>query len=442
MPEISIRNFSCIQSASFTLQRLNIIIGPQGSGKSVTTKLVYFFAEIPQSAVRHAEDGLNFSEYKKILQKDFSIWFPPSAWGGERFLINYTDNNFSIRIMRRQSGGNPTDDVTIKFSKEFEDCYDFSLNLFKETRAATIVKVESPDRTFARDALEISWRTRDEVWKKYRLNLSETLISDQTFIPAGRAFFTSIGRLVAGIEHAGSLDPATLKFAKMFAGWRDQLESYRTHLIASDDHQKLRDRVMQELFGGTVQSKRDSEFIEMLDGRKVPFSSLSSGQQELLPIWYFLDNIMLMDAFYASRPKRISRERESQIVYIEEPEAHLFPEAQSLLVDVMVEILLGGSKGRSLIVTTHSPYIMARLNVLLKAGQISRRRRKNKELGEIVDRAKWLQQSDVAALSIEDGKLRSIMDETEGLIDAGFLDAISNITSEKFLALLELEASI
>lgn len=442
MPEISIRNFSCIQNANIVLKRINILIGPQGSGKSVTTKLIYFFADIPQDSLRHAEDGLPLSDYKKHLQKIFSIWFPPPAWGREKFHLNYTNGNYSIRIMRRTSGGAPTDEVTIKLSKQFEDSYAFSLRLFSDIKSSKLSSAETVDQSFARDVLETSWRTRDEAWNFYRKTLGSGIVNSQTFIPAGRAFFTSIGRLVAGIEHAGSLDPATLRFAKLFASWRDRLESYRPHFSESDSYHKIRRRVMSELFGGIVQSKRDLEYIEMADGRRVPFSSLSSGQQELLPIWYFLDNLMLMDAFYLSRPKRAAPERDSQLIYIEEPEAHLFPEAQSRLLDTLVEVVVGGNKARLLIVTTHSPYIMTKLNVLLKAGQISRRRKKNKELSDIVDRSRWLQASDVAALSIEDGCVKSIMDDDLELVDAAFLDSISDATAEQFDALLDLEESL
>jgi hypothetical protein len=439
MPELTIRNFSCIQSASFAIKRLNVIIGPQGSGKSVTTKLVYFFADLFQGSLRHAEDGLSLSDYKKALQKSFSIWFPVSAWGNERFNITYLDSQLNVRVMRRVSKGNLSDDVTITLSKAFEDSYNFVLNLFLEARTASLGSV---DRQLARDTLEFSWRTRDSARKHFRKSLGADIIQSQTFIPAGRAFFTSIGRLVAGIEHAGSLDPATLKFARIFASWRDQISAIRPQVADNGDYENLRIRVMTDLFGGIVQSKRDSEYIEMRDGRKVPFSSLSSGQQELLPIWYFLDNTMFWDAFFRSRSRRNDDGPDAELIYIEEPEAHLFPSSQSLLLDILVEIVLSGSKYRRLIITTHSPYIMSELNVLLKAGQLSRRKRRVAELGKIVDRSRWLNINDVAAVSIEGGVLCSIIDPDSELVDARFLDSISDVTSKRFDSLLDLEDQI
>lgn len=445
MPEITIENFSCIKSAQIKLRRLNIIIGPQGSGKSVTTKLIYFFSDILLDSIQYAEDGVSLANYKKVLQKRFNLWFPPTAWGDKKFFLNFVDQKHTIRVMRRVSGGSLADDVNIKLSKEFEDSYEFALSLFERAKEAQLGEPDDGTASLARNLLEESWRTRDESMNYMRRAMGDGLVTIQTFIPAGRAFFTSIGRLVAGIEHAGSLDPATLRFAKIFANWRDRLDSFSPRFIETSDYKSVRLRMMAELFEGVVQSKRDLEYIEMNDGRRVPFSSLSSGQQELLPLWYFMDNMMLMDAFRSSRAKTSRRtappSKDGQLVYIEEPEAHLFPAAQSKLFDSLIEVVIGGDTGRNLIITTHSPYIMTRLNVLLKAGQLGRRRTRAKEVSEVVDRAIWLNGSDVLALSIEEGIVKSIMDDNMGLVDASFLDSISETNAEDFERLLELEHS-
>jgi predicted ATP-dependent endonuclease of OLD family len=199
---------------------------------------------------------------------------------------------------------------------------------------------------------------------------------------------------------------------------------------------------MNFLFDGRVHTKRDAEYIEMKDGRKVPFSSLSSGQQELMPIWYFLDNILINDVMEGRRPRGASARRGKHLIYIEEPEAHLFPNAQSALMDSLIGGILGERSGRNLVITTHSPYIMTKLNVFLKAGQISRRKKKNVELNAIVPRSCWLRRDQISAWSIENGNLQSIMDDDEGLIDAQYLDEVSDILSAEFDALLDLESSL
>lgn len=435
MPKIQINKFSCIDYAELDLKKVNVIIGPQGSGKSLIAKLTYFMGDIIISMLSSVEDELSLKDFEKRICKSFIIWFPPSAWGGERFLINYTNGNFSVRILRRKTSGNLTDEVTVKFSKWFEGHYKNALAAYGAVSNEDELPNEDEDYHIS-SALERSYRIRSKIWGALQTTSGEDVVQSQMFIPAGRAFFTSIGRMVAGIEHAGSLDPATLRFARLFASWRDR-SGFEVRSLRMPEFQSLRRKVMREFFGGLVQSKRESEYIEMDDGRRVPFSSLSSGQQELLPIWYFLDSIMSANEIIERRPRGVLRKGE--IIYIEEPEAHLFPDAQSNLVDVLVSNVVGRGSGRKLIVTTHSPYIMMRLNVLLKAGAISRRRKRNKKLGSIVPRDAWIDVEDFNAVKISNGRLSSIIDEEEGLVDAEFLDGISDSISRDFDELLDLE---
>ena len=383
----------------------------------------------------------SYSEFKQSLERSFSVWFPSQAWGSKRFLINYTDGELQCRVMRRKISRKLSDEVKINLSPWIDEIYQNAFLAFSELKTDNN-RLLSTDDISAHSQLERAWRVRAKVRSSIEEKASGYSCFQQTFIPAGRAFFTSIGRLVAGIEHAGSLDPATLKFARLFARWRD-----RSGFFVSDRNvaeiNEFRNRTMLKLFGGKIQNKREAEFIEMEDGRKVPFSSLSSGQQELLPIWYFIDNLITMDALNSQRRGKDAK-GEKEIVYIEEPEAHLFPESQATLLDILIANVLGSPNGsdRKLIITTHSPYLMSRLNVLIKAGTISRRKKRNKDINEIVPRSSWLKLEEITIQSIQEGKLVSIIDPEEGLIDAHFLDMISDSISKDFVELLNIEDSI
>jgi predicted ATP-dependent endonuclease of OLD family len=153
-----------------------------------------------------------------------------------------------------------------------------------------------------------------------------------------------------------------------------------------------------------------------------------------------MDYFNEMDAFRPVGTARVlSRLRE--LVYIEEPEAHLFPSAQSLLMEFLIGSVVSEKNHRSLIITTHSPYIMSKLNVFLKAGQLSRRRKRNQDINEIVPRECWLSEKQLAAFALEDGKLRDILD-ADGLIDGSYLDEISEQISREFSQLLQIESEI
>lgn len=437
MPSLHINEFSCIDSAELDISKINIIIGPQGSGKSVTTKMLNFCADIPLSFVGAAEKGLSFSDYKKFLGRQFTLWFPPQAWGGGRSKIAYLAGDFSVRILRRTRHSRPSDEVAIKFSDWFEHAYNNAVLAFNTQN-------ESLDRQPTLEAgifEDPSYRTREKLMQDISKVMGSEYISGQTFVPAGRAFFTSIGRLVAGFEHAGALDPVTLKFARLFANLRDRIGNERFLSRRSSDEAVAKRRLfMQSMFGGQIKNDGETEFVEAADGRKIPFTSLSSGQQELLPIWSLVDFYLQQDEYLQRSRTRASR-LSNQLIYIEEPEAHLFPSAQSMLMELLIGELVGSS-GRSIMLTTHSPYVLSKLNVFLKAGQLARRKKKNQAINEIVPRSCWVDISEISAYAIKDRKLVSIIDLDEELIDAEYLDEISGDIALDYSSLLEIEAGL
>src|SRR5690606_10390639 len=104
----------------------------------------------------------------------------------------------------------------------------------------------------------------------------------------------------------------------------------------------------QSLLGGKYKNEDDRESFEMDDGREVPLSALSSGQQELLPL-------ALTMAPYLT-------DERNRLIYIEELEAHLFPTAQSQIVKSFVSALMRPKSRVEIVLTTHSPYVLATLN--------------------------------------------------------------------------------
>lgn len=422
---LNIDDFSCIKTARFELAPVTVLIGPQGSGKSVTTKLLYFFIDVLARQYATADRGDDMDDFKKDTVRLFKSWFPPAAWGRKRFNISFASGPFTVRVLRRTSKGLPTDDVTITFSEFFRHQYAQLVDDYNDFRATKVSKSSDLHRSS-----EGSWKIREKSASILAAELGSSYIQFQTFVPAGRAFFTSIGRLVAAVDQGSSLDPVTLRFAKLFASLRD----YASRGIRFDDGHAVnfarRQSVMRELFGGDIKFEREIEFVETLDGRRVPFGALSSGQQELLPMWMLID-------FYADRSVS-ANDKSGELFYIEEPEAHLFPAAQSTLMDFLIGQLVSKRLQRNLILTTHSPYILAKLNNYLKAGSIGRSKRRMAEVAEIVPKEAWLTPSRVRAYAMVDGVLTNLID-ADGLIDAHYIDSVSDDVGRTFSALLDVE---
>ena len=423
MITLDIDNFSCITKAKFELAPVTVLIGPQGSGKSVTTKLIYFCIDILSLQYDWASRQTPIDEVKKDISKLFSIWFPPSAWGLNKSKIFFQAGDYTIRFMRRSRKGSFSDEMSVVFSSFFEDQYKLLCEAYQK-----VTTLEDQENIFLKNP-DKTWRVQEGWEKKLKLSLGSNFFENQTFIPAGRAFFTSIGRIVAAIEQGSSLDPITIRFAKLFANIRDFSSRGLFFRRYTNDDLKIRNSFTEKLFNGYIKFEKDSEYIETIDGRKIPFSALSSGQQELFPMWLLLD-------YYSMQ--RSSDNSMGDLFYIEEPEAHLFPNAQSIFMDFLVGRLVSKKEDRNLIITTHSPYILSKLNNFLKAGKLGKIRKNYTAVSNIVPRDCWLNASRVRAYALQNGELINILD-TDGMIDGFYIDSVSQEVAETFEKLLDIE---
>ena len=252
----------------------------------------------------------------------------------------------------------------------------------------------------------------------------------QLFIPAGRSFFTSMGKAVAAFEQGGVLDPATIYFGRVLANIRESLATDRYAYARYGRHSS---RQMDEfivlsrqLFGGTMKFSRDREYVETDDGRTIPFSFLSSGQQELLPLWLAIEYWVLPPT-------------SNQVVYIEEPEAHLFPSAQNALMELLAQIVTSKLNKTDILITTHSPYLLSKINNLLKAGALATKAPGLRgRINSIIKKGAWLHADGVSAYAILDQETKPILDN-DGLVDGAYLDEVSEQISREFNSLLGME---
>jgi hypothetical protein len=127
------------------------------------------------------------------------------------------------------------------------------------------------------------------------------------------------------------------------------------------------------------------------------------------------------------------------LVYLEEPEANIFPETQYELVRLFAWLSHEPTLDFSWVITTHSPYILSAFNNLIEAGQAARNNPTlHDEVARIIPERYWIKEGDFKAYAIEDGKLRSILNES-GFIEGNYLDQVSEVIGNEFDELLRLE---
>jgi len=247
----------------------------------------------------------------------------------------------------------------------------------------------------------------------------------QLFVPAGRSFFTSLAKAIPVFERSGMLDPITVRFGEFFLSAKQRLGGARSYIYPEPRRNAEVKSSMENFFGGKIVFRRDDEFIETKDGRLIPLPFLSSGQQELLPLWFSIEQAALHD-------------RDNFNLYIEEPEAHIFPTTQNLLVESLSAYLIGGKKNANIIMTTHSPYVLSKINNLIKAAVVGAKRGKASAVSEVIPRSAWMEPSAVSAYALQSGKLVPLIDQ-EGFIDSDFLDGVSGAIAEEYMRLVDIE---
>jgi hypothetical protein len=420
MLRLTVENFSCIKSAELVVHPLTILIGPQASGKSVLSKLVYFFIEQVNDQYKALLEGQPFDEFTANIKASFAEWFPTAAWGDGKFKIGFDMGLYQIKLSRTSYDDAVKDGIRMWTSTVAKEHYRKAAELLRSLRSKAPHKRGLPEYA---SELDIQWKLREACDDLLRKDLGRDAITTQTFIPAGRSFFTTLGRAFIAFDQSKTLDPATLNFGRLYANITTRVRFRSQAARLSQFEMDL-----AGMLGGQIVWQGNEARFKCDDGRVVPFGALSSGQQELLPL--------------VSTLTVLANQNESRsLVFIEEPEAHLFPESQSRLIATLAQLVNDGKNPRTLFITTHSPYVLSKINNLLKAGSLAGRLSgvKAEQLASIIPAAKQLKLHAVMAYALIDGVLKPVVDVETGLVDAEYLDSASGRIGDEFSDLLELE---
>lgn len=121
-------------------------------------------------------------------------------------------------------------------------------------------------------------------------------------------------------------------------------------------------------------------------------------------------------------------------LFIEEPEQNLFPNIQQKFVYELLEMLQKDDSESSLLVTTHSPYVLFAINNCMMGGLV--RNNVPEEKRESFESYKsWIDPKKVSIYEIHDGKLKNIQDE-DGIIEDNYLNQAYKENSAEYLSLL------
>lgn len=256
------------------------------------------------------------------------------------------------------------------------------------------------------------------------------------YIPAGRSMMTLFSSQlmymysVMNDDQKRSLDYCTQDYLERIMQLKPSFSSSIETLIKdkieltdikiNKENLKQCADLMKQILHGEYRNVDGEERLQVSQDRYVKINFASSGQQEA--VW-----ILNVVFYYLLNNKKT-------FFIIEEPESHLFPDAQKLMTEF---ISLAKNGGNKVLLTTHSPYILGTINNMLYANRISKKVNKSK-VEKIMNRLKWLQFEKLSAYYVESGVIRSCLDKEFESIDNEVIDGVSDVINSDYDRMLEL----
>lgn len=431
MEKLHVKRFLGLRDVRLEVLPITILIGQQASGKSVLAKVLFHCRSLPEILLEQAFEGVSRKSFEKAFLTRFCEYFPATSWSKDKFEIAYETHNLFVRITKTSSSLNASTELLLEYSP-----------WLAEEFHRVQKKYEAGKKPGIRPAQLEQYRLREQVTAdlfKVLKRRCDSLPTSQLFIPAGRAFFAILqNNIFSFLSSANAIDPFLGHFGQYFEMMKHlSSESFmEVNKQAFKDFQGV-ERYCRDVVCGEYIVEKGKDYLKTIDGRKITLANASSGQQESLPLSLMLKlqaiNFPMRFPFGADIGNRSA-------IYIEEPEAHLFPLSQKAVVELIATIYNMRERRTGYFLTTHSPYVLSSFNNLLLGGQLALSRSSRVRAGarKVVPKDRALAKLSVKAYAIENGRSIDIMDEDSGLIDNNIIDGVSNSIGREFEQLLSL----
>lgn len=415
MERIIIENFGGLDKLDIELNKINVFIGKQASGKSVTAKLLFFFKEVYKDIFEANTQVKSKQVVNQYILDIFCNYFPPHTWGDKPFVVKYSLDEHFIRVLKVDE-----QKLKIEYSDSIKELFTIAKKLIKQDK----------ERFSPKDEFDIYQPNNYHLERQY-VSMVQNKINvkigySQLYIPAGRSFFANLqNNIFSFLSNNKSIDPFLVRFGAFYENIKPIVVRSSFLSILDKKIASLFEQLSQDIINGVYLREDNQDFLLHDDKRKINVSFVSSGQQEILPL------VLMLRTLVSS-----SSSGGGTTIYIEEPEAHLFPRAQKKIVELLTLVASHSQNKIQLVITTHSPYILTSFNNLAQAGVIktslSENNEKLNELYQVIDKELILDPNHLSAFALKDRTGLSIIDDETSLIHADYLDSISEEIAEQF----------
>ena len=421
MGRLLLNNFGPINSCDISIDRFTVFTGPQAAGKSTIAKAIAYFRtlkdDLRDCIIKQQTTTVSAKLIKvfstQMRHKFLQLFGSSRAMDNDMNMQYYYDDNTFIHVSLKMAEGSDyiaPKYIYIDFSKDIDD---YLRSPHENTSKAELVN-------------ELNTLFHDDY--------------DTIFIPAGRNLITLLTDQMNYLftmmdeDQKKSIDYCTQKYVerilKIRSSFNSGIEGYialKGKISTGPAINKCIELAHNILKGRYVfENGEEKLYLDNPKNRYVKINYTSSGQQEI--VW--LINILLY---------QLANEIKSFVI-IEEPEAHLFPDAQKTITEI-VSVFMG--EQNAALVTTHSPYILGAVNNMVYANKIagSKGAVNYESVKSILDKKTWIEKC--GAFYVIDGLVSSCLEEDGVLIKNEIIDNASEIINMEYDSLFEIgEAKI
>lgn len=409
MAKIIIRNVGPIKEAEFDLNKVNVFMGPQSSGKSTIAKIISYCTWVEkdvatsQSLEDYQKNENYFRERLEIFHK-IKGYFKPNSF------IEY---NSDVITLKYDSG---------KFNIEWVDRYAYKrskISYIPSERNLVILpemeKVELTNNNIR--SFLFDWFKAKKIYSQDKklsiLNLGVDYYFEEDKAKEDHIhgkdsngdYDILLSNASSGLQ---SLVPL-LAMTEFITDW-----IYNTEEEISFEQNEKRAKVIQFLIKEILlkpyfkQSSIDNSEIKEKIEQVIQKIKTADIEAINLANKY---NIVNTNLFTTNN---------SQLI-IEEPEQNLFPETQKDLIYHFFEKCVNNERDHRLTITTHSPYILYAINNCMMGGLVFDKMTE-KDKKRLKCNLSLIEPQKVSIFEIRDGNLVNIQDKEDGLIGNNFFD--------------------
>ena len=427
MHKLVIHNLGPIKDCTLNCTQFMAFTGFQSSGKSTIAKAIFYFRTIKDDILSIIEDASIAqsspipSKPKSTLHKDLTdslrekfLRVFGSSWG--------MDNDMFIEY-------HYTSDCFVKVS--LKDAPNFATPNYIYITLSDSVRNFLRNQTLTKDALGMS--TAQRLQAKNELNVLFDDIFETVYIPAGRSMITLLSSQMNYIytmlkdAQKRTIDYCTQDYIERILRLKSEFSDGLDHLAAYEGWKNdvpkkkitLALNLIRNVLKGNYVFTNGEERIALDEKKYVKINFASSGQQE--SVW-----ILNLLFYYLVCNARVN-------FIIEEPESHLFPESQKYITELIALLF---NANNSIIITTHSPYVLGTLNNLLYADEIGKLN--SGKAKSIIPSDYWIDYNRFSSWFVKNGGIENCMDEDMRQIHNERIDDISKTINEDYDKLFDL----